>query len=156
MPASGDFDARIVRLEREARVWRAAAVASVLLATVAWLVPSVSAQPQTIRADRILAREIYVVRDLLDPAPAAATGISLRTDANGANVLVNGPSARVAVFGPAPGAPFASMNADAGSAWVTASDASHGLVTVGYLPGQAGAFRAFDSTSGDDPVWSAP
>jgi hypothetical protein len=69
MPSNGDLDARLARLEREGRVWRAAAVLSMFFAAVAWVVPSVSAQSQIITVDTVFARQI-VVR----PNPSAAGG----------------------------------------------------------------------------------
>jgi hypothetical protein len=157
MPTNIDFTARIDRLEREARVWRAAAVLAVLLAAAAWLVPAASAQSQVMRVDTIFARRIYV-----EPHPFAAPsegGISLIVDENGASVLVNGsPRSRVALFGP--GAPqsqtLVSASVDDQSASVWAYDASHASASMGFAPDVPGAFRAYDSADNPVPVWTAP
>jgi hypothetical protein len=167
MSGNGDFDARLVRLEREARVWRVAAVLSILLAAVAWVVPSASAQPQNINAqnvvaDSILARQIYVVPN---PGPgdtrAAVASIGLVANTNAAQVLVYGPTATVAVQGPGsagPGSvgPTINANSNAQTATVYAYDASRAGAAMGFVPNVPGAFRAYDSVDNPVPVWSAP
>jgi hypothetical protein len=90
-PAENDRDARVARLEREGRVWRAVAVLSMLVAAVAWVVPSASAQGQTLKADTIYARSIYVVPDLANTSTAATTGISLLSAPTGNYLYVSSP-----------------------------------------------------------------
>jgi hypothetical protein len=170
MSVSGDLDARVARLEREARIWRAAAVLSILVAAVTWVVPSVSAQTQppnvlaqNVVADSILARQIIVVPN---PGPGdthgAVASIGLVAKANAASVLVYGPTAEVTVQGPGgagPGSTGPTLRATANGQYaaVSTSDTSQNLAPMGFVQGLPGAFRAFDMTvSQTEPVWTAP
>jgi len=150
MPGNGDLDVRVTRLEREARVWRAAAVLSMLLATVGRLAPSVSAQtqPQTINLDTIVARQIFV--------RGAGGSITLTADAtNGASVVVNGQTtASLALFGQA-GLGVTAPATDKYGA-VDTYDASKAVAEMGLAPNMPGAFRVYDNIANIEPAWSAP
>lgn len=150
MPGNGDVDVRVTRLEREARVWRAAAVLSMLLATVGRLAPSVSAQtqPQTINLDTIVARQIFV--------RGAGGSITLTADAtNGASVVVNGQTtASLALFGQAGLGVTASATDKYGA--VDTYDASKAVAEMGLAPNMPGAFRVYDNIANIEPAWSAP
>jgi hypothetical protein len=175
MPGTGDLDRRVLRLEREARGWRAAAVLSILFAAVAWIVPSVSAQTQTIKADTIYARQISVVPDP-DKLSAASPAVRLFANQTQATLSVGGPTefvsvstetpvgaflsvhgytAAVTVWGPNPGGPSVTIGATDQQARVEAFDVSKALASMGFQPNVPGAFRAYDPGQ-NDPVWTAP
>jgi hypothetical protein len=157
--SSEDLEARIGRLEREGRMWRAAAVVSMVLAAVGWVVPSVSAQTQTITADTIFAHQIYVVPGPLAAGPtgcgSACTYVTLTADGNGASVIVSGARASMGAYYLGSAGPTAALSADAQSATVVAGDASHAS-EMGFAPNKPGAFRVYDPTSSTEPVWTAP
>ena len=157
----GGLDARVARLEREARIWRVATVGMLLCAILAWVVPAASAQSQTIKADTIYARQIWVVPspDTFPDTPGAGTYVTLTADQNkGASVLVTGRTANLYVSGPA-GAGFGptiAASADVKDGTITTLDASKASASMGYVQSGAGAFRAYDNVDNTDPVWSAP
>jgi hypothetical protein len=155
MTSNSDLDARVARLEREGRVWRAAAVLSMLFAVGAWIVPAASAQTQApFVADTIFARQIFVVPNVL--APNSGSAIRLTVDGNGAALSVQGSEASLIVAGLDSRGPAVNTMADAQSARVWTFDASHASASMGWLPDAPGAFRAYDNIANPDPVWAAP
>jgi hypothetical protein len=157
MQGNGDLDTRVARLEREARVWRAAAALLLLVATAAWVVPSASAQSgtQTLTADTIVARQIYVA---LNPASALTTAgglnssISLTAGPNANSLSMTGPNNATPTTGP-----FVSIFVGGQTATVSASNLPTDTATMGLQANSPVRFAVYDtSVSQTDPVWTAP
>jgi hypothetical protein len=170
---AGDIDARITRLEREARVWKAAAILSVLVAAIAWVVPSVSAQSQTqtLTADAITVDTIHARLIQVSPYPPTAPPreglgeglVTIVAGESGSSILMSGSAVSLQV-GTNDSNPRLVENVDAQSATLWAYDASHAAVSMGLMPGAPGAFRVYGSqpsivsgfTNGKDPFWFEP
>jgi hypothetical protein len=139
MSANVDLDTRVARLEREARIWRVAAVLSMLIAGVAWMAPSASAQGQAFKADTIYARSIYVVPDLANTSSAASTGISLQATSTGNFLYVSSPQNTGGLASTA-----VSLHADGGQASLSVSNQ---VANVQLLAAGGASVSASGSTS---------
>ena len=139
------LEARLAHLEREGRVWRAAAVVSMLIAALAWVVPAASAQPQTIKADSISADSISAHQIYVTPSTGTSgSKISLEAHDDGAGVSISGRTASLEISTPNSSATVnLAVTASKAGLAVLGSDDANVLVS-----GSTASVKATNFTSG--------